>query len=330
MTHQQSFYTATVEAINNLGDIDAQAYESFLTLLAHAHTTGGSIIISGVGKTGLVGKLFTSGLKSIGCNAFFVHASEAAHGDLGALKAGDMVCIISKSGQSQEVFALLEYAHQHALATVAISMNKNTYLMRLATHPVYIPVVEEYPPVTLLPSVSNVVFVTFLEQVKVALAERISLTTENFVRTHPGGKIGRKHHLVADVVRATDALPIVKRTTPLAEALILIAEKQCGCALVCDDSHLVGIITDGDVRRFMAANQTTINATVATAEDCMHATPTTIDETTSVETALLIMAERGLSQLPVTKGTNQLHGLVHIGDLVRSTVADFDVVMGRK
>jgi arabinose-5-phosphate isomerase len=294
--------------------------------------TKGSVIISGVGKTGLIGNLFAAGLKSIGLNVFFVHSTEASHGDIGAINKNDLIIIMSKSGQSVETFALLDYCKFNNITTLGICMNANSYLIKNSTHSIVLPAVEEQPPVFALPSASNMVFTGICESIKLVIANKINLTTKSFVNTHPGGKIGKNNKNIKSIMRTEKDIPCIieNEKTTLNEVVDTITDKQCGCVFICNKNNSIkGIITDGDLRRFMS-NNSSINMEKSISNMFSMLMPTIIGEEDSLESAKLIMAEQGMSQLPVVDSNNSLVGVVHMGDIMRSELQPFDVTMDRK
>jgi arabinose-5-phosphate isomerase len=295
-----------------LGDSFAQACQ--LCLLSV-----GRVVVTGLGKSGHVAGKIAATLASTGTPAFFLHAAEAAHGDLGMVSRGDVVIAISNSGETPEVLMLLPHLKRIGTPVIAITGGSQSTLARAAAVNLDVFVAEEACPHNLAPTASTTATLAMGDALAIALLEARGFTPEDFARSHPGGSLGRKLLLhVADVMRRGDDLPVVSPDAPLAAGLLEMSRKRLGLTAVVDAAGcVVGIFTDGDLRRVID-RQIDLHTTVM--RDVMTVKPLTIDAQALAAEAVNRMEQHGITALLVTDAAQQLAGALNIHDLLRAGV----------
>ena len=295
-----------------LGDSFAQACQ--LCLLSV-----GRVVVTGLGKSGHVAGKIAATLASTGTPAFFLHAAEAAHGDLGMVSRGDVVIAISNSGETPEVLMLLPHLKRIGTPVIAITGGSQSTLARAAAVNLDVFVAEEACPHNLAPTASTTATLAMGDALAIALLEARGFTPEDFARSHPGGSLGRKLLLhVADVMRRGDDLPVVSPDAPLAAGLLEMSRKRLGLTAVVDAAGcVVGIFTDGDLRRVID-RQIDLHTTVM--RDVMTVKPLTIDAQALAAEAVNRMEQHGITALLVTDAAQHLAGALNIHDLLRAGV----------
>jgi arabinose-5-phosphate isomerase len=274
----------------------------------------GRIIVSGVGKSGHIGRKIAATLASTGTPAFFVHPAEAGHGDLGTIGRSDIILAISWSGETVELRALIEYARRFGNRLVAITAMPDSSLARRADIVLRLPEAGEACPHGLAPTTSTLMQLALGDALAIALLEAGGFTAEDFHRFHPGGRLGAKFHVVSDIMHRGKELPLVSPNASMSQAIVTISEKTFGCVGVVDDQgRLIGIVTDGDLRRHMSPDL--LGRRVS---DVMTPSPKTAAPTTLVGEALAMMNEhrRPFTVLFVVEDDKPV-GIVHMHDLLR-------------
>ena len=276
----------------------------------------GRVIVSGVGKSGHIGNKIAATLASTGTPSYFVHATEASHGDLGMITDQDLCLLISNSGETIEMFDILTHARRFGIPVATMSSNCESTLIKAADFQLCLPVVEEACPIGMAPTTSTTMMLALGDALAVALMEAKGFNAENFKVFHPGGKLGAKLMTVGQLMHKNDTMPLVKKETSMKETLLMMSSKGFGIAAIVDKiGCLVGVITDGDLRRniddLMGRN----------AGDIASLSPITVVEETLVVDALNLMQERKISVLIVTSTDNKPVGVIHIQDLLRVGVA---------
>jgi arabinose-5-phosphate isomerase len=288
-----------------LGDEFAAAVE----LLANAK---GRVIISGMGKSGHIGNKIAATMASTGTPASFVHPAEASHGDLGMITQNDVVLALSWSGGTQELASLLNYAKRFAIPLVAITSAADSLLGQAADICLTLPKAKEACPNGLAPTTSTTMQLALGDALAVALLERHNFSPADFKNFHPGGKLGANLSHVADVMHKGDALPLVDGAMKMDEAIVVMTQKGFGCLGIIDAAgDLVGVITDGDLRRHMADDLLT-----KTASDIMTRQPQIIGGDKLTAEALSLMQESKVQCLFVC-AQGKPTGLVRVLDLLR-------------
>ena len=276
----------------------------------------GRVIVSGMGKSGLVGRKVASTLASVGTPANFVHPGEASHGDLGMITGRDALLALSNSGETAELSDLLDYAKRFGIPVIAITGAGDSTLTGAADVALVLPDADEACPMGLAPTTSTTMMLALGDAIAVALIERRGFSEADFQVFHPGGKLARRLLRVADLMHAGDAVPLVGRDAAMADALIVMTEKRLGCVGVVDDGgRLAGIITDGDLRRQMSDR-----LLARTAADVMTESPLTVPATVLASEALGLMNARQITTLFVVE-EGQPRGVLHIHDCLQAGVA---------
>ena len=272
----------------------------------------GRVIVSGVGKSGHIGNKIAATLASTGTPAYFVHATEASHGDLGMITEKDLCLLISNSGETSEIFDIVAHARRFSIPVATISSNTESTLVKAADFKLCLPVVEEACPIGMAPTTSTTMMLALGDALAVALMEAKNFNTENFKVLHPGGKLGAKMMMVSQVMHKSDALPLVETQTSMKETLLTMSSRGFGIAAVVNEKDfLVGVITDGDLRRH-------INDLMSkTAGEIASLSPITVVRETFVVDALKLMQENKITVLIVTSSENKPVGILHIQDLLK-------------
>ena len=278
----------------------------------------GRVVVSGMGKSGHVGRKIASTLASTGTPALFVHPAEASHGDLGMIVPGDAVLALSNSGETAELADLVAHARRFGLPLVAITRQANSALARAADVLLLLPAAAEACPMGLAPTTSTTMQLALGDALAVALLTRRGFTATDFSQFHPGGKLGAQLRHVADLMHTGTALPLADTGLPMSQALLVMTGKGFGClGAVQADGRLAGVLTDGDLRRGMGPDL--LDRRV---EDVMNRTPRTIGPDALAADALRLMGgPRPVTSLFVLDAGGRPIGLLHVHDLLRAGVA---------
>jgi arabinose-5-phosphate isomerase len=279
----------------------------------------GRVVVTGLGKSGHVGNKIAATLASTGTPAFFLHATEASHGDLGMVARGDVVLAISNSGETAEIIALLPHLRRLESPVIAMTGNPSSTLAREATVNLDVSVREEACPLNLAPTASTTATLAMGDALATALLEARGFTVEDFARSHPGGALGRKLLLhVQDVMRQGDDLPQVGVTAPLSQGLVEMSRKGLGLTAVVDERNLLrGVFTDGDLRR---AFDRGLDLRTTSMRDVMTASPRVIEPGALAADAVNRMQEYRVTALLVVDHDRRLVGALNIHDLLRAGV----------
>ncbi|OFX07802.1 MAG: D-arabinose 5-phosphate [Alphaproteobacteria bacterium RIFOXYD12_FULL_60_8] len=275
----------------------------------------GRIIVSGMGKSGHVGSKIAATLASTGSAAFFVHPAEASHGDLGMITIEDAVIAISNSGESKELADVVAYTRRFAIPLIAITRRGTSTLGEAADVTLLLPDVAEACPLGLAPTTSTTATLALGDALAVALLERKGFSAQDFQVFHPGGKLGQTLQRVEDLMHGDGELPLISTQATMSTALIEMTAKRFGCVGVVGNGKLAGVITDGDLRRHMAANL--LDRTVI---DVMTKAPKIIGPSALAAEALRIMNTNQVTCLFVVEDGAPV-GILHIHDLLRAGVA---------
>jgi arabinose-5-phosphate isomerase len=275
----------------------------------------GRVVVSGMGKSGHVGRKVAASLASTGTPALFVHPSEASHGDLGMVTADDAVLALSNSGETEELRDITLYTRRFAIPLVAIVGRPSSTLAEAADVTLLLPAVAEACPMGLAPTTSTTCMLALGDALAVALLERRGFSANDFAVFHPGGKLGNQLKRVEQLMRHDDQLPLVAPDVPMAEAILEMSRKALGCVGVVEGARLVGIITDGDLRRHMGDGLLRQRV-----REVMTPRPLTIDRRALAVEALQIMNERSITVLFVTEAERPV-GALHLHDCLRAGLA---------
>lgn len=273
------------------------------------------LIISGIGKSGIIGQKIAATLNSTGTPSLFLHPVEAMHGDLGIVEASDVVLAISYSGETSELNLLMPTLKNRGVKIIALTSNPASTLAGFADATLRAAVPREACPLGLAPTASTTAALAIGDALAVVLIDRKHFAASDFRKNHPGGSLGERLKVkVSEVMMTGAALPVVTPQSSFAEAVAILNEKNIGAVLVMEDAILRGIITDGDIRRLISRGPA--NLADISASQVMTASPKTIDEGLLAADALSIMQDHEVTALPVTNGDGHLCGLLHLHDLL--------------
>ena len=289
---------------------------SFVAATEVLAATRGRIVVSGMGKSGHIANKIAATFASTGAPSLFVHPAEASHGDLGMITDADVLLMLSNSGETPELADLVTYATRFHIPLVAIVGKAPSALADAATVALVLPDEPEAGTLGLAPTTSTIMMLALGDALAVALLERKGLTAEDFGLYHPGGKLGRRLIRVGDIMHAGNALPLVPADIAMAEALIVMTAKRLGCVGAVDArGALIGIVTDGDLRRHMDAHL--LQRPVS---EIMTPSPVTIHAGTLGAEAVHVMNERKITSVFVTEAERPV-GIVHIHDCLQAGLA---------
>jgi arabinose-5-phosphate isomerase len=298
-----------------LRSLEAALDASFVTAVEILAEIGGRVVVTGMGKSGHVARKIAATLASTGQPAMFVHPGEASHGDLGMITAQDAVLALSNSGETAELRDLTLYARRFAIPLIGIVGRPQSTLAEEADVALLLPEVGEACPMGLAPTTSTTCMLALGDALAVALLERRGFSATDFAVFHPGGKLGNQLKRVDQLMRRGDDLPLVTRDTTMADAILEMSRKALGCVGVVENDRLIGIVTDGDLRRHMGDGL--LGRTVA---DVMTAHPRTVDRRTLAVEALQIMNSRSITVLFVAEDGRPV-GALHLHDCLRAGIA---------
>ncbi|WP_040335727.1 KpsF/GutQ family sugar-phosphate isomerase [Candidatus Magnetobacterium casense] len=325
---QDSTQDRTIEIARGVLRIEAESIlalldrvdGSFLAAIDILYHSTGKVVITGMGKSGLIGKKIASTLASTGTPAFFIHPAEAGHGDLGMITPQDVIVAISNSGETDEVLMLLPFFKRYSLEIIAMTGNVSSSLSRAASVTIDISVKEEACPLGIVPTSSTTAAVAMGDAIAVALLVRRGFDKEAFAFFHPGGSLGKRLITrVNDLMHSGDALPLVTLTTPMMQTVIEISSKRLGVAVVLDaDKRLAGIVTDGDLRRGLQRWGKGFYDMDTAA--IMTPSPRVIFEDELAAKALAVMEAQSITSLVVPDQNGLVKGIIHIHDMLRSGI----------
>ncbi len=306
--------TTEAEALQMLADTIPIEFERAVEAMLDAP---GRIIVSGIGKSGHIGRKIASTLASTGTPAIFLHAAEASHGDLGMITRDDVCLLLSNSGETAELKDILAYIRRFEIPLIAISARSNSALMRAADYGLLLPNAPEACSNGLAPTTSTTMMLSLGDALAIALMEARGFAAENFRQLHPGGRLGAQLSRVADIMHGGEELPIVPFDADMAETLLAMTARGFGMAIVTESESgkLAGVVTDGDLRRNMAGLMDRTASEIATR------TPVSVKPETLAAEALALMNRHAISVLPVVNESGIPVGVLHVHDLLRAGVA---------
>ena len=315
IAHGRRVLTIEADALSALAArLDAR-FDEAVRLVAGR---GGKVVVTGMGKSGHVGRKIAATLASTGTPAFFLHAAEALHGDLGMLERQDLVFAVSNSGETAEILDLGPHVKRLGLPLLALTGRPQSTLARLADAVLDVSVGEEACPLGLAPTASTTAALAMGDALAVALLEHRGFRREDFAALHPAGTLGRKLLRVAELMHTGDEIPRVHVGSAMAEVLREMSDKRLGVTAVVDErDRLVGIVTDGDLRRALAAGEV---VTTLRVDDVMGRRPKTIDADSLAALAVATMERHAITVLFVVDADERLVGAIHLHDLLRAGV----------
>ena len=312
LAHMREVIRLEGEALFKLADnLGKGVFANALTLISKCR---GKVVLSGIGKSGHVGRKISSTLASTGCASYFIHPTEASHGDLGMLSVEDVVVVLSNSGESAELQDIIVYCQRYNIPIVAITGNPKSMLAGYATILLPLPKVKEACPLGLAPTTSTTMMLALGDALALALLELKGFSRSDFKNIHPGGALGTKLLRVQDLMHTGEELPLVAETQTMDEALLLMTGKRFGCVgVVSPKGELKGIVTDGDLRRSMSDG-----LLAKKASQVMTKNPTTISSQQLAVVALRLMNEKAITTLFVCHKNAKPCGILHIHDCIRA------------
>ena len=272
----------------------------------------GKVVVTGVGKSGHIGRKISATLSSTGTPSYFIHPTEASHGDMGMIEEKDIILAISWSGETTELGNIVKYALENKIKLIGLSSNKESHLAKSSNIALNIPMVEEACPNGLAPTTSTTMQLVIGDAIAISLLNIRDFNKDNFRSLHPGGQLGAALAVVKDVMHSGESLPTIDIGSPMSEALIKISEKGFGCIGVVSNDTLEGIITDGDLRRHMGPE--ILNNKV---ESIMTKRPQMVSSKLLVSDALKLINNLGIQGLFVTDDGKTPIGFVNFHDLIR-------------
>jgi arabinose-5-phosphate isomerase len=289
---------------------------AFIAAVETIHKARGRVIVTGMGKSGHVGRKIAATLASTGTPAFFVHAADASHGDLGMITSDDVMLALSWSGETEELRDIINYSRRFGIALIAVTVNVDSTLGKAADVVLPLPETREACPHNLAPTTSSLMQLALGDALAITLLESRGFTAVDFGVFHPRGKLGAMLKFVRDVMHPGAAVPLIKRGALMSEAIVEMSAKGFGCvAVVDDDGKLAGVITDGDLRRHMGKE-----LMEATVDAVMTASPKTIRPDQLASEALQILNSSKITAL-IAVDLERPVGIVHFHDLLRAGVA---------
>jgi arabinose-5-phosphate isomerase len=290
--------------------------DSFVRAIELIASSRGRVIVSGIGKSGIIGRKIAATLTSTGTPATFLHPVEGLHGDLGIVGRDDIAIVISKSGESDEMRALFDYLSRLGVTMVGMTGRPASTLGRACKVVLDCAVDEEACPHDLAPTTSTTVTLAIGDALAVALLQKKGFTREAFAQIHPGGALGRKLTLRVRDVMIDQDYPFLPETATMREAVVLLAEKRGTVPIVAaEHGEVVGVITAGDLTRLLERRESFLDISVA---QVMNHTPKVVAADALAAAAVFVMEKHGIMALPVIDGSNNLVGIVHLHDLMRA------------
>jgi arabinose-5-phosphate isomerase len=284
-----------------------------LDLLSDCH---GRVIVTGMGKSGIIAHKLAATFSSTGTSSFFLHPAEALHGDLGVVRDDDIVVALSYSGETEELVRLLEAIRRTGARLISITGNRRSTLGQAADVTLGCEVAEEACPMNLAPTASTTAMLALGDALAMALSQRKNFRMEHFADLHPAGRIGKKLMRVESLMHSADAIPKVGRDTPMPDVIYEMSKKGLGMTCVVDDAgRLIGIVTDGDLRRHMSRESNLLDRKAA---DVMTSNPVTIRRDLLAVEALRQMETRKITSIVVVDAATVVEGVVHLHDLWRT------------
>jgi arabinose-5-phosphate isomerase len=299
-----------------VAELESRIDGRFLEAIRVIEAAGGRVIVSGVGKSGIIGRKIAATLTSTGTPAVFLHPVEGLHGDLGIVGRDDVALLLSKSGESSELAGLVDYFARSGVSIIAMTGRPGSSLSRAARVVLDCSVKEEACPMDLAPTTSTTVTLALGDALAVALLMRKGFSPEDFARLHPGGALGRKLSLRVDAVMVTgDDVPRIGPDEPMRRCVVLLAEKRGTVPVLDEEGRVLGVVTAGDLTRLMDRREDAMDVPVG---QVMNPSPKVIGPHVLGSAAAFQMETHGIMALPVVNEAGALLGVVHLHDLMRA------------
>jgi arabinose-5-phosphate isomerase len=303
-----------LEASHALAKLAENLPENFAQIINKIVALKGRVVLSGMGKSGYIAHKIAASFSSTGTPALFIHPAEASHGDLGMITEGDMVFLLSNSGDTKELTDIINYCKRFSIPIVGITMNQDSNLAKYCDHLLLLPKYKEASSIN-APTTSCSMMLALGDALIVATHEFKGLTHELYKAFHPGGKIGANLKPISSLMHKGDKIPVVSPETLMPEVLVIMTQKSFGCCAVVDNDEIAGIITDGDLRRHIDRNMLNFKA-----RDIMSERPKVLNSDILACEALNIMNDKGITNCLIVENS-KLVGIIHIHDLLRAGVS---------
>ncbi len=304
------------EGISRIVDLIGDDFIKAVNLILN---TKGKIVVSGLGKSGIVGKKIAATFTSTGTPALYLHPSESLHGDLGVVSDNDIALFVSKSGQTDELQILLPFFKRKNIPIIGMTANKDSELAKASNILLYVPIEKEACPYDLAPTVSTTVFLALGDALAMVVMEQKNFKAEDFAALHPGGTIGKRFWLkVKDMMVTGEQIPVVHISSPMKDVIIEMTQKRGITSVVDDKGKVVGVITDGDLRRLLERKGEKIFT--FTAGEVMTTNPKIISPDALAYTAARKMEEYKITALIVVDEDKKPIGVIHLHDLMKANV----------
>lgn len=312
--------------IQALEDLKNQLNDDFFKAIELIETVPGRVVVTGMGKSGLIGKKIAATLSSTGTPAFFLHPAEGSHGDLGVLTSQDVVIAISNSGETPEILNVLPLIKRLGLPLIAMTGKPESTLGKQSDAVLNVAVRQEACPLNLAPTASTTSTLVMGDALAVVLLERKGFTPDDFALVHPAGSLGKRLLVtVNDLMHTGEDLPLISLETPFLEALVEITAKKLGIGIIIDNSQAVqGILTDGDIRRALTKQAEGVDISAIKLKDIMTESPMTITPEELAVSALRKMEEKKITVLLVKSAedsTNNSLGVIHMHDILKTGIS---------
>jgi arabinose-5-phosphate isomerase len=301
------------QAIHRLSDFINEDFAKAVDAIYHSN---GRVIVTGIGKSANIAQKIVSSLNSTGTPAIFMHAADAIHGDLGIVLKDDIVIVISKSGNTPEIKVLLPLINFRGNQLIAITGNMDSYLAKQSNFVLNVTVDKEACPNNLAPTTSTTAQLAMGDALAVCLLEMRGFTPEDFAKVHPGGALGKMLYLTAQDIYPQNEKPVVSPHTTITDVIVEITGKRLGATAVLEEGKIVGMITDGDLRRMLQQGKEYAHLK---AKDIMNKNPKTIQYNTLLVDALNMMRSNNITQVLVTKN-NEYLGVIHLHDILKEGI----------
>ncbi|MFK7760634.1 MAG: SIS domain-containing protein [Candidatus Midichloriaceae bacterium] len=302
------------DEINGLKDLEKSIDSNFYKIIKKIIDNSGRLILSGMGKSGYVARKISSTLSSTGTPSFFIHPAEAGHGDLGMITKNDIVVLLSNSGDTYELNTIIDYCKRFNIYIIGITRKNNSILSKISDLPIILPNSKEASDID-VPSTSVIMMIAYWDAIAIALQKIRNFSQEDFKNLHPGGKIGAKLLKVSKLMHKKESIPTVSINSSGMDVILEMTKKGFGCtAVLNDEGELIGIVTDGDLRRHID-----MDLKNAKAKDIMSKKPFSVEKDFFASQALFIMNENNITQIFVVKDHKPI-GVIHMHDLVRAGI----------
>ena len=300
-----------IQSLKSLGESIGPHFDQVVQLI---HQSKGKVVVTGVGKSGIIAMKIAATLSLTGTPSFYLHAADATHGDLGMVEKRDVVIGISKSGNSQEIKDLIPFLKNYGNTLIGMTANAESFLGKQSDHLLYTPVAQEAYPPNLAPTTSTAVQMVLGDALAMSLMELNGFQAQDFAQIHPSGSLGKKLHLkVVDLI-ADSKIPRISKDSTLKEVIYEISEKRLGATVVEENGIICGLVTDGDIRRVLEKHE---NISGLKAIEVMTQNPISANENLLAFEALKLMQSKKINHLVILNKDNTYRGIVHILDFIK-------------